>query len=103
MLCAFSASTLFLVGYISRFVMTGVHRYPVADWTRTVYLAILLSHTILAVLTVPLVLSTLYFALRHQFATHRKIARVTFPIWLYVSATGVLVYFFLYHVATWRV
>ena len=99
MLSAVATSTLFLTFYLIRFALTGAHRYPLDDWTRPVYLGILGSHTLLAA-TVPfLAARTLYLAWRQRFDAHRRIARVTFPIWMYVSVTGVVVYVMLYHVA----
>jgi uncharacterized membrane protein YozB (DUF420 family) len=76
-----------------------VHRstkYPRHDWTRPVYFAILLSHTILAVVNVPLVVMTVVRAARKRFDAHRRIARWALPVWLYVSVTGVAVYLMLY-------
>ncbi len=99
MIGAFVASCVFLVGYLSRFALTGSHRFPDVGWVRTVYLAILISHMLLAIVTVPLVLRTLFLASRKRFEEHRKIARITYPIWLYVSFTGVVVYVMLYHLA----
>lgn len=89
-------SLVFLICYLARVALTGTHRYPGTGWARVSYLAILLSHTTLAMITVPLVLVTLGLALRSRFADHKRIARWTFPVWLYVSATGVLVYLMLY-------
>jgi putative membrane protein len=102
MLSATAASVAFLACYLTRFALTGVHRYPAADWTRTVYQLVLGSHTVLAA-TVPfLAARTLYLAARKRFDRHRGIARWTLPVWLYVSVTGVLVYVMLYHVAPLR-
>ncbi len=99
MTAALSASALFLVFYLIRFALTGAHRYPLDDWTRPVYLAILASHTLLAA-TVPfLAARTLHLAIKKRYESHRRIARWTFPIWAYVSVTGVIVYFMLYHLA----
>ncbi len=99
MLAAVGTSTLFLACYLIRVAATGTHVYPLHDWTRPVYLAVLGTHTVLAA-TVPfLAARTLYLALRGRFDAHRRIARVTFPIWMYVSVTGVVVYVMLYHVA----
>jgi putative membrane protein len=100
MLGAFSTSALFLVGYLTRVALTGVHRFPGSGLEKALYLSILGSHTLLAVACAPLALVTLYLALRAKYPVHRKVARVTLPIWLYVSATGVAVYVFLYHLAT---
>jgi putative membrane protein len=94
---AFVTSTIFLVCYLTRFYLTGAHRFPGGGWLKIVYLTILFSHMVLAVATVPLVLRTLYLARRSRFREHRKIARFTFPVWMYVSVTGVVVYVMLYH------
>jgi uncharacterized membrane protein YozB (DUF420 family) len=96
MLAAFSCSILFLVSYLIYHYQVGSVPYQGQGWIRTVYFAILLTHTILATAVVPLVLITLARALRENFAGHRRIARWTFPIWLYVSVTGVIVYLMLY-------
>jgi putative membrane protein len=102
MLSATATSVLFLTFYVTRFALTGAHRYPVDDWTRPVYLTILTSHTLLAA-TVPfLVGRSLWLAWKKRFDAHRRIARVTLPIWLYVSVTGVIVYLMLYHLAPSR-
>jgi len=99
MLAATGTSALFLVFYLIRFSLTGTHRYPVPGATRILYLSILASHTLLAA-TVPfLVGRTLYLAARRRHAAHRRIARWTFPVWIYVSVTGVIVYLMLYHLA----
>jgi putative membrane protein len=99
MLAACSTSVLFLAGYLTRIALTGTHRFPAGGWLRTAYLAVLGSHTLLAALTLPLALRTLFLSLRRRFAEHRRIARWTLPIWMYVSVTGVVVYILLYHVA----
>jgi putative membrane protein len=99
MLAAFATSVLFLVSYLTRFYLTGVHRFPGEGALKTFYLWVLGSHTILAALTPILALRTLYLAAKGRFEAHRRIARVTLPIWMYVSVTGVLVYALLYHVA----
>lgn len=99
MLAAVSASALFLVGYLTRMALTGTHRFPGEGALRAAYLAILLSHTVLAALAGPLVLRTLFLALKGRFPEHRRIARFTFPVWVYVSVTGVVVYAMLYHLA----
>jgi uncharacterized membrane protein YozB (DUF420 family) len=96
---AFVTSSIFLASYLARFYLTGSHRFPGGGWLKALYLAILFSHMILAVATVPLVLRTLYLARASRFVEHRKIAKYTFPIWMYVSVTGVVVYVMLYHVA----
>ena len=94
---AFITSAIFLVCYLTRFYLTGAHRFPGTGWLKIVYLTILFSHMVLAVVTVPLVLRTLYLARRALFREHRRIARFTFPVWMYVSVTGVVVYVMLYH------
>lgn len=95
MTAAFVASTLFLAGYLTRFALTGVHRYA-GPW-KPLYLTILGTHTVLAVCALPLILRTIWLsAVRRRYAEHRKIARWTFPVWAYVSVTGVVVYVMLY-------
>jgi putative membrane protein len=103
MVAAVTASALFLVFYVIRFSLTGAHRYPAPDWTRTVYYVVLSSHSLLAVVVLPLVARTLFLGARKRFAQHKKLARWTFPIWAYVSVTGVIVYFMLYHLGPSRV
>lgn len=92
MITAFIFSTLFLVGYIAHHALHGDVRYPHDAAFRTPYLALLISHIILATLTLPLVLVTFFFSLTGRFPQHKKIARWTFPLWLYVSTTGVITY-----------
>ena len=100
MLAAFGTSSLFLVSYIARFALTGTHRFPAAGLAKTFYLTVLASHSVLAVAVLPLALRTLYLSLlAKRFEAHKRIARWTLPIWLYVSATGVVVYLMLYHLA----
>jgi len=99
MLRAFAASVVFLVSYVARFLTTGAHRYPGDGWDRVVYLTMLMSHMVLAVALVPMVVTALRRALRGDFEAHRRIVKYTWPIWAYVSVTGVLVYLMLYHLA----
>jgi putative membrane protein len=99
MIGAVSVSALFLVSYLTRVALTGTHRFPGEGALRWLYLAILVSHTILAVATAPMALRSLALGLSGRIEAHRKLARVTFPIWLYVSVTGVVVYVLLYQVA----
>jgi len=99
MLSAFTASAVFLVSYVIRFATTGRHDYPGDGWDRTLYLLILFSHMALAVALVPLVVGALRRAFRGDFAAHLKIVRFTWPVWMYVSVTGVIVYLMLYHLA----
>ena len=88
----------FLYFYIYYHLHVGVVRFTGQGWVRPVYFTILITHTILAVIIVPLVLVTLTRALRSQFDRHRRIARWTLPAWLYVSVTGVVIYWLLYRV-----
>ena len=97
MLSAVACSTLFLAGYLTRIALTGTHRFPGSGPLKLAYLAVLASHTLLAALAAPLVLRTLFLGLKARFADHRRIARATLPVWLYVSVTGVVVYVMLYH------
>jgi len=92
MLTAFAFSTLFLACYIANYALHGESHYPGHSMVRTVYLVILTSHVLLSVIALPLVLVTFFFSLTGRIPTHRKVARWTFPIWLYVSVTGVIVY-----------
>ena len=92
MITAFVFSTLFLVGYIAHHALHGDIRYPAHAPLRSVYLPILASHIILATLVLPMVLATFFFSLSGRIPQHRKIARWTFPLWLYVSVTGVVTY-----------
>lgn len=96
MIAAFVASCLFLTSYLTRMSLFGDTPFQGQGPIRAVYFAVLISHVALALVTAPLVVTTLTLGLRGRFATHRKIARITFPIWVYVSVTGVLVYLFLY-------
>jgi putative membrane protein len=92
MITAFVFSTLFLVGYILHHALHGDVRYPLHAAYRTFYLWLLGSHIILAVVTLPMVLVTFFFSLSARFPQHRRVARWTFPLWLYVSITGVITY-----------
>jgi putative membrane protein len=95
MAAAFAASSLFLVGYLTRYALTGIHHY--AGRGRGFYLVLLGTHTLLAALALPLILRTMWLsAVRRSYAAHRRIAVWTFPVWAYVSVTGVLVYVMLY-------
>ena len=97
MLGAFVASTLFLVSYVTYHVQVGTTRFPGEGWVRPVYFSILGTHTLLAACIPPLALTTLVLALRGRFERHARLARWTFPTWLYVSVTGVVIYVLLYH------
>ena len=102
MLGAVSASALFLVFYVTRFSLTGSHEFAGEGVARTVYLTILFSHMVLAAAVVPLVSRLLFLAWKERFEAHRRLARWTYPIWLYVSVTGIIVYVLLYHVYGYR-
>jgi uncharacterized membrane protein YozB (DUF420 family) len=97
MLAAVATSTVFLVSYLYYHAHAGVTRFQGQGWSRPVYFAILTTHTLLAAAIVPLVVITLTLGLRRRDRRHRAIARWTYPIWLYVSVTGVVIYFMLYH------
>jgi putative membrane protein len=97
MLAAAGTSTVFLASYLAYHARVGSVRFLGTGPARTVYFAVLLSHTLLAVVVLPLVLRTLYLGLKRRDEPHRRIATWTFPIWLYVSLTGVVVYVMLYH------
>ncbi|MEE9138665.1 MAG: DUF420 domain-containing protein [candidate division NC10 bacterium] len=96
MVSAFVISTLFLVSYLIYHYHAGSKPFPGEGWTRPLYFAILISHVILATVTLPLSIVTLARGLRGRFEKHRSIARWALPIWLYVSVTGVAVYLMLY-------
>ena len=97
MLSAFGTSVAFLICYVIYHVQVGSVHFPHTGLLRTVYLTILTTHTILAITVPVLAIITLNHGLKARFDKHRKIARWTFPIWLYVSVTGVVVYVMLYH------
>ena len=100
MVAAVTTSGVFLISYLARFATTGTHRYAGEGWDKSVYLFILFSHMVLAVVIVPLVLRALLLARRKRFVQHRGVARWLWPMWIYVSLTGVTVYVMLYHVGT---
>src|SRR5690349_23195277 len=98
MLAAVGTSTLFLISYLYYHAHVGNVHFQGHGWSRPVYFSILISHTILATVIVPLVIITLSRGLRQRFDRHRAIARWTYPIWLYVSVTGVVIYLMLYQI-----
>ena len=98
MLIAFAVSVVFLICYVAYHIQVGDVRFQGHGAVRPVYFTILISHIILAVTTVPLAIMTLSRALRARFDQHRRIARWTWPIWMYVSVTGVIVYLMVYHI-----
>jgi uncharacterized membrane protein YozB (DUF420 family) len=97
MLSAAAVSAVFLVSYLTYHAIVGSVKFTAQGLPRAVYFGVLVSHTILAAATLPLVLRTLYLGLKRRDDRHRRIARWTLPIWLYVSVTGVVVYAMLYH------
>ena len=97
MIAAVTSSALFLAGYLTRAAMHGTRAFEGAGAWRGVYFLVLVPHMILAVAVVPLVLRLLWLAYHERFDAHRALARWTYPIWLYVSVTGVIVYAMLYH------
>lgn len=104
MISAFCVSVIFLICYVSyhTYLIRVLHRGPTEFlnplWFRPIYLVILISHSILAIVIVPMILITLSRALRERFDLHKKIARWTWPLWMYVSITGVVVYLLLYQI-----
>ncbi|MGH9643161.1 MAG: DUF420 domain-containing protein, partial [Terriglobales bacterium] len=98
MISAFSVSTIFLISYVAYHIRVGHVRFQGHGWIRPVYFALLLSHTVLAIVIVPMILITLRRAWLEKFDKHRMIARWTLPLWFYVSVTGVIVYLLLYQV-----
>jgi putative membrane protein len=97
MLAAFAVSTLFLLSYVTYHYHAGSRPFTGQGWIRPLYFALLITHIVLAAVILPLILATLHRAWRRAFDRHRRLARVTLPLWLYVSVTGVLVYWLLYH------
>ena len=95
---AFTVSVAFLVSYLAYHAKAGSVRFQGEGWIRPVYFGILLTHTVLAAAVPPLALVTLTRGLRDRIPSHRRIARWTLPVWLYVSVTGVVIYAMLYHV-----
>lgn len=96
MTAAVATSALFLASYLAYHAQVGSVRYQGTGTVRTVYLSILLTHTVLAAAVAPMAVGAFVLALRGRFETHRKLARVTLPVWLYVSVTGVVIYLMLY-------
>ncbi len=96
MIATFCVAVLFMISYLTYHISHGTTRFPGEGWVRTVYLAILGTHTICAAAIVPMAIITLRRGLKNSIERHRAIARWTYPIWLYVSVTGVIVYLMLY-------
>jgi uncharacterized membrane protein YozB (DUF420 family) len=99
MIAAFVCSTVFLTSYLVYHARVGSVHFPGSGGARTLYLGILLTHTVLAAAVAPMAVTTLVFAWTGRFAKHRRLARWTLPIWLYVSVTGVVVYVMLYRMS----
>jgi uncharacterized membrane protein YozB (DUF420 family) len=97
MIGALACSALFLASYVVYHVQVGSVRFPLTGPIRVVYFFVLITHVVLAIVIVPLVLLTAFRAFRRRFEAHRTIARLTLPLWGYVSVTGVIVYWMLYH------
>jgi len=97
MLAAFTTSTLFLISYLVYHAQVGSVHFQGTGAIRTLYFTILITHTLLAAVVAPMVVVTLFRGLKGRFEKHRRLARITLPIWLYVSVTGVVVYMMLYH------
>jgi putative membrane protein len=91
MMTAFVFSSLFLISYIANHALHGDQRYPIHDTIYRIYIPLLISHIILAIVALPIVLITFYLSLSGRIPAHRRLARITFPLWLYVSVTGVIV------------
>ena len=96
MIAAFVASAVFLASYLTRMTLYGDTHFDGTGAVRYFYLALLVSHVLVALVSAPLVITTLTLGLRKRFQTHRRFARITFPLWVYVSVTGVLVYYMLW-------
>jgi uncharacterized membrane protein YozB (DUF420 family) len=96
MIAAFITSSVFLACYLYYHFHVGSVRFRGNGWSRPIYFSILISHTVLAAVVVPMILVTLTLALKNKFDRHRRLARWTYPIWMYVSVTGVIVYVMLY-------
>lgn len=98
MIAAFASSSVFLASYLLRFAISGTTKYVGSGGDKVAYLVILFSHMVLAIAVVPMALRGLWLAHTQQFDRHRRLMRVAWPIWMYVSVTGVVVYLMLYHV-----
>jgi uncharacterized membrane protein YozB (DUF420 family) len=96
MIAALISSALFLISYLIYHYQAGSVPYPYEDWTRTVYLIVLIPHIVLAAVMVPFILLMVWWAFRQRFDRHRRLARWVWPVWMYVSVSGVTVYLMLY-------
>ncbi len=97
MLAAIVTSAFFLVSYVIYHYQAGSVPYPYHDWTRPLYFAILVPHIILAALMVPFILTAVILAFREKFDTHKKLTRFVWPVWMFVSISGIVIYLMLYH------
>ena len=97
MIAATVVSAIFLTSYLTYHYNVGSVRFTKQGWVRNVYFPLLLTHTVLAAIALPMVLRTVFLAAKGRFRNHVRIARWTFPVWMYVSVTGVIVYLMLYH------
>ena len=97
MLAALASSAAFLISYVIYHYQVGSVPYPYHDWTRPVYFVILIPHIILAAVMVPFILGAVYFAFRQRFDRHVRIVRFIWPVWMFVSVSGIIVYLMLYH------
>lgn len=97
MIAAFATSMVFLACYLFYHAVHGATAFPRHDWSRPLYFSVLISHTVLAVVNLPAIFAALYFAAKGRFTAHTRVTRLLWPSWIYVSVTGVLVYFMLYH------
>ena len=97
MIAAVATSAVFFASYLVYHATVGSVPYPLRDWTRTVYFAILVPHIIMAAVMVPFILVALYHALRRQFDRHARLTRWVWPVWMFVSVSGVVIYWMLYH------
>lgn len=97
MLSALVSSALFLTSYLIYHAQAGSTPYPYHDWTRPVYFVVLVPHVILAAVMVPFILAAVYFAWKQNFVKHTRITRWLWPVWVFVSLSGIIVYLMLYH------
>jgi putative membrane protein len=96
MISALISSALFMIGYVIYHYTVGSVPYPYHDWTRPVYFIILIPHIILAAVMVPFILAAVYFAWRKNFDRHKRFTRRVWPVWMYVSVSGIVIYLMLY-------
>ena len=96
MIAALTTSALFLISYVIYHARVGSVPYPHYDWTRPIYFAVLIPHVILAAVMAPFILAAVWFALKRQFDRHTRLTRWVWPVWVFVSLTGVIVYLMLY-------